>query len=64
MGDEVVEPEAIEAGYLKELHIVRDPSDRVVPSDELRAAIEKLSGPSKELFTRLLSTGFFSLLQR
>ena len=57
-GDDVLEQHPEAAAYLQELYVVSDPVDRPVPSEELLAAIQALRGPTRDLFERLLATGF------
>ena len=62
-GDDPLE-KAGDTAYLQELYVVPDPADRPVPSSELLAAIQSLSGPAKAVFERLLAEGFARAVQK
>jgi len=59
-----LETEVTDAAYLKELYVVHDPADRVVPSQELLDAIQKLTGPTKALIERVITAGFSAVIQK
>ena len=64
MAGDVLEQHAADRAHLQELYVVRDLADRPILSDELLAAIQKLNGPARAVFERLLTEGFAGAVQK